>query len=347
MPTLYPLTRPQALTSLRIDLSDTDGSGYRWPDSALDRALEKSVERYSGASPLLQALQLATVPHANLYALPAGAFYVDRVEYPSGHWPKRFVPFLERKSPFIAALATFLMPPLVTFTAGGSLAAGPYGWAVTFTVPGGGETTPSPVWTATSSGPGQAAVITGIPTGPYGVSGRSLYRTAAGGSSLALAGSIPDNVTTVFVDGAADGELGTPAPSENTTANLDQVELQIPPELWPADSAMRLELTYAARHLLDGAGTTIPERHWETVFLGALAYAMWSYLPQVNDNFEYADGHLHDRVDDTKSTVAWQTQCRQAMADYERRLALIKDESNAAGTGLSVWGDKPLRWERL
>jgi hypothetical protein len=370
MPTLYSLTLTQALANLRTDLSDTV-QPYRWQDSDLTRALDKANERYSQANPWMQAIQIPTVTQCILYPFPAGAFYIDKVEYPVGQattgtpsatpttprWPKQYVSFLERKSPLISAPSFTAQPnqgpPQITFSSGGSLGAGLYKYAATYISPApagnpGGETPASPTFQATSPGGSQQATLTNLPIGPYGVTGRNIYRTTAGGSSLLFAGSIADNVTGTYADQLADGSLGAAVPVVNTTANFDLVELQLPPELWPADTTGIIELTYAAKNELDSSGTTIPERHWDVLYLGAVAYAMWAYLPQVNDNFEYADGHLRDRVDDTKSAIAWQTQCLQARSDFEKALKVIREEANTAITlGTLHWGDKPLRWERL
>jgi hypothetical protein len=366
MPTLYALTLAETVANLRTDLSDTDPTAYRWQDSDLTRAIDKANERYSQANPWMQAQQIPTVTQCILYPFPAGAFYIDKVEYPVGQattgtpaatpttprWPKQYVSFLERKSPLIAAPSFTSQPnsglPQIAFSGGGNLGAGVYKYAVTYTTPGGGETTISATFQATSPGGSQVATITNLPLGPTGVTGRNIYRTIAGGASLLFAGSIADNVTGSFTDQLADGSLGTAAPVSNTTANFDLVELQLPPELWPADTTGIIELTYASKHQLDSAGTTIPERHWEILYLGSVAFAMRAYLPQVNDNFVYADGHLRDRVDDTASTIAWQTQCAQAMNEFERALKVVREEANTGITlGTLHWGDKPLRWERL
>lgn len=342
MTTLYSLTHAQTLTNLRTDLSDTDASLYRWQDADLNRAIDKALERYSWANPWLQAIQVQAVAKQICYASPAGAYFVDKVEYPQGQWPKQFQPFLERKSPLLLAPTT---APQVSIAGAGSLSAGDYSWAATYTVPGGGETTASPL-TAATSGANGAATIT-LPLGAYGVSGRNLYRTTAGGSQLKLVSAIADNTSTIVTDTLADASLGVNIPTVNTTGNLDQLELQLPPELWPPDNTRILEITYAAKHQLDSAGTTIPERHWHVLGVGAVAYAMWAYLPQVNDNFDYVDGHLRDKVDDTKSTIAWQTQCQHAIADFEKLLKLVAEEANSATTRILHWGDVPLRWNTL
>lgn len=350
MSTTYPLTAALALANLRIDLADTNAALYRWQDSDLNRAIDKSVEQYSWANPRLQAVQIPAVAQQIIYPYPAGAYYIDAVEYPLGQWPKAFITSMQRRSPLIPAPST---APAATLGPGGALSAGAYNYACTFTVPGGGETTLSPLSASVTAAGGQSATLTGIPIGPYGVSGRNLYRTAANGVSHALLAALADNTTGAYVDTAADSALGVSTPASNSTNDLDQLELQLPPELYPLDNSTTLEITYAAKHELDTNGTTIPERHWDVLYLGAMFHAMRSYLPQVNDNFEYNDGHLRDRIDDTKSAIAWQTSCDAVRADHQAALARIKAEANAAigtgasGIGLTHWGDKPLRYERL
>lgn len=345
MTTLYTLTSTTALADLRLDLSDTNAASYRWTDAALNRAIDEALERYSWANPWMQATQLVPLVGQNIFPFPAGAFYIGAVEYPLGQWPKCFATFLERKSPLLPT--PVWSNPSVSFAAGGALSAGLYQWAVTVVSPGGGETLPS-VAASGTAGANQQATLGNIPAGPYGTLARNVYRTVVGGAgSFKYAGQIPDNTSGSFTDSLADAGLGAVAPAANTTQNLDQFEVLLRPELRP-DGIQALEFTYATKHHLDVDGTTVPERHWQVLFLGAVAYAMWSYLPQVNDNFIYADGHLRDRVDDTASTVAWATQCDRAMRDFEAKLTVVKEESNAGITGaMAHWGDVPLRYERL
>lgn len=59
--------------------------------------------------------------------------------------------------------------------------------------------------------------VTAIPLGPVGTTGRKVYRTAAGGSTLGLLATIADNTTTSLSDAAADSTLGAAPPATNTT----------------------------------------------------------------------------------------------------------------------------------
>lgn len=60
--------------------------------------------------------------------------------------------------------------------------------------------------------------LTSIPTGPTGTTGRKVYRTAAGASTLKLLTTIANNTSTTYTDSTADGSLGATAPSTNTSA---------------------------------------------------------------------------------------------------------------------------------
>jgi hypothetical protein len=63
-----------------------------------------------------------------------------------------------------------------------------------------------------------------LPIGAALVTGRKIYRTAAGGATLKLAATIADNVTTSWTDTVPDASLGTTAPVSNT-ATANQVAL--------------------------------------------------------------------------------------------------------------------------
>ena len=108
--TVYPLTLVQATANLRIDLNDPTGASQRWQDTDLQRGLDRANERLSAVEPDLESIQLATVAKQNIYAKPANALWIDRVEYPAGQWPPSYPAFSELRYP------TVLTAPL--FTAG-------------------------------------------------------------------------------------------------------------------------------------------------------------------------------------------------------------------------------------
>ncbi|MGH2448374.1 MAG: hypothetical protein ACRDFS_07200 [Chloroflexota bacterium] len=223
------LTLPGALTNIRDDLSDTDDSQQRWSDDQLTRALNRALDRYSRVSPLLSVQQIPTVAGARLYPVPApppgSTWWIERVEYPSGLWPRQFRTFDER----------------------------------------------------------------------------------------------PDA----------------------------QFEIQLDDGLLPADDGQTIELTLAARHLLDAAGTSVPEWDWDCVFTGAEAHALEAYLVSVNDNFDFVDGQFRDRVDDSKAPPNWRAQAADLMSRFEARLAEIKLRAETRIVATTQWGDKPYRWDRL
>jgi hypothetical protein len=338
------LTLAQVLADLRTDLGDLDPSNYRWSDTTLQRQVDRALDRYSNVSPFFQAVQISTVSGSLLYASPTGSWYIDRCEYPLGQTPRQIHAVRERLSPLLQDPST---APSVVGTSGGNLTAATFKYAYTFTVPGGGETKPSPLATLAATA-GQAGSLTSIPTGPYGVTGRNLYRSRAGGSTLYLLASLPDNSTASYVDTLADASLpATTAPTSNTTAGIPQFEIDLNPYATPQDASGTIEVTYASRHLLNSNGTTVPEEHWDALHLGAQAYAAQQYLSAVNDNFEWVDGQFRDRVDDTKSIDAWRSYYTDFHTQFEARLKEIRNQIDTSITSVIRWGDKPYRWDRL
>lgn len=80
--------------------------------------------------------------------------------------------------------------------------------------------------------------------------------------------------------------------------------------------------------------------------LGAAAYAMLAYQVPSNDFFEYQDGELRDRVDESGVPAAWLAAASRALADFKARLEVVKRERNAGAAAIAQWGDEPLRWQR-
>jgi hypothetical protein len=81
---------------------------------------------------------------------------------------------------------------------------------------------------APAVGTAQAAqvALSGIPIGGSTVTGRKVYRTAAGVSQLQLLTTLADNITTAFLDALADASLGANAPTGDTSA-LKQPDGQV------------------------------------------------------------------------------------------------------------------------
>ena len=81
---------------------------------------------------------------------------------------------------------------------------------------------------AAAAHPGAAAAVgriqlSAIAVGPSGTTARKLYRTRVGGGTLYLLTTIADNMTTGYLDAAADATLGAAAPAGDTSG-LKSVE---------------------------------------------------------------------------------------------------------------------------
>jgi hypothetical protein len=344
MPTLYPLTAATALSNLRTDLADL--ASVRWADASLNRAIDRAIERLSQVYPLLASTQVHSIQGVNRYPTPTSSWSIDTIEYPLDlQFPRRYLNFLEYRTPLMADPAT---PPSVALTTGGALSAGVYSYAYTLATPGTHETLPSPLATLTAAA-GAAASITIPSPPPEGITTIRLYRTAVGGAQLLLLATLTGSPTTIpltYTDLSPDSSLGAAAPTTNDTAGYDAYYLQLPPEASP-DGIRPLLVTYATKHTLDTSGTTLPERYWDTLALGSEVHALENYLTNVLDNFEFADGMLRDKIDDTKSMLAWQAQYTQLSSQFTTRLTQLRADFNAHNSQLTHWGDIPLRYERL
>ncbi len=175
---------------------------------------------------------------------------------------------------------------------------------------------------------------------------RNVYRSSGAGGPR-LAGQILDNTSTSWTDAVADGALGAAAPAADTTANLMQFTLKLSAARLPQDTSGTLTVTYAQKHQLAPAGTSIPEQHHDAIILGAAAYAMLAYQAPTNDLFEYQDGELRDRVDERDVSGHWLAAGQRALTDFQARLEAIKRQRNAGVAAVAQWGDVPVRWNRL
>ncbi|HYU77232.1 MAG TPA: hypothetical protein VEL31_31580 [Ktedonobacteraceae bacterium] len=108
-----------------------------------------------------------------------------------------------------------------------------------------------------------------------------------------------------------------------------------------------IRIFYATKHQLDASASTIPEVHRDIIVLGACAYAMEAYQVPTNDNFDFQDGALHDRIDDTKIPTAWLAATKAKMEQFETRLQEVKKQRDFAYGARVHWGDVPIRWPRL
>ena len=79
----------------------------------------------------------------------------------------------------------------------------------------------TPAWAPVAPTTGTAAAaqvaVSSIPIGPATVTGRRIYRTAAGASPLKFVATLGDNTTTTYVDAIADASLGANAPASDTS----------------------------------------------------------------------------------------------------------------------------------
>ena len=150
----------------------------------------------------------------------------------------------------------------------------------------------------------------------------------AAGGNLGIQGAI----------GVGSSPTGTIAPS--FTLHVSSAEL-------PQDATSVMRIFYATKHQLDSNGSTIPEVHRDIITLGATAYAMEAYQVPTNDNFDFQDGAMHDRIDDTKIPVAWLAATQARMAQFLTRLQEIKQQRDFAYGARAHWGDVPARWSRL
>ncbi len=150
----------------------------------------------------------------------------------------------------------------------------------------------------------------------------------AAGGNMGLMGAVGDG----------NGPTGTQSPT--FTLNLSPVEL-------PKDNSLVMRVFYATKHQLDANGSTIPEVHRDVIVLGAVAYALEAYQIPQNDNFQFEDGALRDRVDDSMIPTAWRTTAQYKMKQFEERLVEIKQQRDFAASARAHWGDIPIRYNRL
>ena len=146
------------------------------------------------------------------------------------------------------------------------------------------------------------------------------------------------NLGSMGIAGDGSGPTGTTSPT--FTLKLSSAEL-------PQDATQVMRIFYATKHQLDANGSTIPEIHRDIIVLGAVAYCMEAYQIPTNDNFDFQDGALRDRIDDTKIPLAWLQAGQNKMAQFEQRLTEIKQQRDFASSARVHWGDIPARWPRL
>lgn len=93
--------------------------------------------------------------------------------------------------------------------------------------------------------------VTGIPIGGSFVTGRRLYRTAAGGSTYFVLGTIADNTTTSYTDNVADASLGASLPTANTTGDPELRRLILTAREYVENYLRRSLITQTWKYTLD------------------------------------------------------------------------------------------------
>lgn len=108
-----------------------------------------------------------------------------------------------------------------------------------------------------------------------------------------------------------------------------------------------MRVFYATKQQLDANGSTIPEVHRDIIVLGACAYAIEAYQVPQNDNMDFQDGSLRDKVDDSMIPKAWLALAEYKMKQFTDRLEEIKLQRDFANSSRAHWGDIPFRYWRL
>ena len=382
-------------TAVRQDLFDPAGSNQRWQNSDIDRAIDKAVDRYSQYYPNVAYADMAAQPFQRTYPYPQSwnaiypVWWIERILFPLQAFGSTFAPPLAGMS--------------ATAVVGSGLSVGNYQYAVAFLTPG-GETTPSPLVSVSTSSGSQQVNLNNIPAGSTitstpgvavnSVIGRNLYRTQVGGSALALLATLGDNTTASYSDVTPDSSLAgrASAPVVNTSgvmfwppferefaeySNLFDSsaalaaggnqgiqgsvgDVQSPESAQTQSFTLKLSLAemlrdntqvmrvfYATKHQLDSSGSTIPEVHRDIIVSGAAAYAMLAYQVPTNDNFDFQDGALRDRIDDTKIPQSWLNAAQVRLQHFEARLQEVKNQRDFASSSRVHWGDIAYRWIRL
>jgi hypothetical protein len=140
--------------------------------------------------------------------------------------------------------------------------------------------------------------------------------------------------------GVGDAQSPESAQTQSFTLKLSLAEL-------PRDNSLVMRVFYATKHQLDSGGSTIPEVHRDIIVTGAVAYAMLAYQIPTNDNFDFQDGALRDRIDDTSIPRSWLNTAQDRLRQFEARLSEIKNQRDFASASRVHWGDIAYRWARL
>ena len=337
-----------ALTRLRQDIFDQAGPSPRWQDSDLTRAIDRALDRFSFIQPFVQTCLIAGVGGSRLYALPPSAtvfgpgWWIEAVEFPTGFYPRRYVPYQELAQPGLGVPAA----PTSAIAGPVGLLTGTYRYRVTF-VGVAGETMAGPSGASLTLAAGQATLTVPLGPSPY-TRARNLYRTPANGAdgTQLLVATIADNTSASYVDNAPDASLTLPMPTADTTAQAMLLELSLTNSQLPDPTAPgQLQATYGSKHLWASNGTSLPEQHHDIVLLGAAAYACLAFQVPTNDLFRYQDGELRDMVDEQKAPEHWLAAGTRLADRFEARLEEVKRQRDAQYAETAQWGSVPARWQ--
>jgi hypothetical protein len=154
--------------------------------------------------------------------------------------------------------------------------------------------------------------------------------------------------TSALAAGGNQGIQGGVGEAQSTDSAITQsFTLKLSTAELPQDNRLVMRVFYATKHQLDNNGSTIPEVHRDILITGATAYAMLAYQVPTNDNFDFQDGALRDRIDDTKIALAWLNAGQARLQQFETRLQEIKNQRDFASSQKVSWGDVAYRYHRL
>jgi hypothetical protein len=144
------------------------------------------------------------------------------------------------------------------------------------------------------------------------------------------------------------GAMGAVGNAAGTTGNQEPTfTIQLNPAELPQDNTYVMRIFYATKHQLDSSGSTIPEIHRDIIVLGACAYCMEAYQIPTSNNFDFQDGGLRDRIDDSMIPTAWAAGAKNKMDQFLARLEEIKHNRDYAASSRAHWGEIPRFWNRL
>jgi uncharacterized phiE125 gp8 family phage protein len=150
------------------------------------------------------------------------------------------------------------LPTVALVAEAGNVDNGAHQWKITFQTAD-GETTGSPGSEVLTTDAGQGKADITLPIGGSLVTGRKVYRTAAGGSVFKLVATVADNTATTYQDNISDANLGADIPAINSTLDpqltllIENVRTQA--EKHTGRALITQTLTYYPKAFPDSSGT--------------------------------------------------------------------------------------------